>query len=140
MTLTQFGSNSCEELCVRPVLDHVPLASLAATLAEWHRVLTPGAKIMVAVPDMNILAQLFVKPEVKGADKVLVMRMMFGGQVDDTDFHCIGFDLEILGVHRYMAGFEDIRRAPSFGLFHDSSIQDFHGIPISLNVEARKKA
>lgn len=60
--------------------------------------LTPGGKIMVAVPDMNIPAQLFIKPEVKGADNVHVMRMMFGGQLDDTDSHDIGFDLEIVGV------------------------------------------
>jgi predicted SAM-dependent methyltransferase len=79
---------------------------------------------------MNILA-LFVRPEVKGGDKVFVMRMMFGGQIDDTDFHCIGFDLEILGVHLHMAGFEDIRRVPSFGLFQGSSIQDFHGIQLA---------
>jgi hypothetical protein len=66
--------------------------------------------------------------------------MMFGGQLHDTDFHCIGFDLGILGVHLHMAGFEGIRRVPSFGLFQDTSIQEFHGAPISLNVEARKKA
>jgi predicted SAM-dependent methyltransferase len=138
--LGQFATNSIDALYASHVLEHVPYAALAGTLAEWHRVLTPGGKIMVAVPDMNILAQLFVKPEVKGADKVLLMQMMFGGQHDDTDFHCIGFDLEILGVHLHMAGFDDIRRVPSFGLFHDSSMQDFRGVPISLNVQARKKA
>jgi predicted SAM-dependent methyltransferase len=121
------------------VLEHVPYARLPATLKEWHRVLMPGGALMVAVPDMNILAQLFVRPEVKGSDKVLVMQMMFGGQVDDTDFHCIGFDLELLGVHLHMAGFESIARVPSFGLFQDTSTQEFHGIPISLNVEAKKK-
>jgi predicted SAM-dependent methyltransferase len=138
--LAQFAPNSIEALYASHVLEHVPYANLPATLAEWHRVLMPGGKVMVAVPDMNVLAQLFVKPEVKGADKVLVMRMMFGGQLDDTDFHCIGFDLEILGVHLHLAGFADIRRVSGFGLFEDSSNQDFHGIPISLNVEARKKA
>jgi predicted SAM-dependent methyltransferase len=139
-TLEQFDTGSIEELYASHVLEHVPYAHLPATLKEWHRVLMPGGKIMVAVPDMNILAQLFVKPDVIGGDKVFVMRMMFGGQLDDTDFHCIGFDLEILGVHLHMAGFEDIRRVSSFGLFQDTSIQEFYGIPISLNVEARKKA
>lgn len=138
-TLPQFDTNAIEALYASHVLEHVAYADLPATLKEWHRVLTPGGKIMVAVPDMNILAQLFVKHDLKGADKVLVMQMMFGGQLDDTDFHCIGFDLEILGVHLHLAGFEAIRRVPSFGLFQDTSTQEFHGIPISLNVEARKK-
>jgi predicted SAM-dependent methyltransferase len=139
-TLAPFDANSIEALYASHVLEHVPYAELQATLKEWHRVLVPGGKLMVAVPDMNILAQLFVKPEVNGADKVFIMRMMFGGQLDETDFHCIGFDLEILGVHLHMAGFDGIRRVPSFGLFQDTSVQEFHGIPISLNVEAGKKA
>ena len=138
-TLTQFDANAVETLYPSHVLEHVPYAEFQATLKEWHRVLMPGGKLMVAVPDMNILAQLFVKPEVKGADKVFVMRMMFGAQFDVTDFHSIGFDLEILGVHLHLAGFEAIHRVPTFGLFQDTSIQEFHGIPISLNVEARKK-
>jgi predicted SAM-dependent methyltransferase len=101
-------------------------------------VLAPGGKAMIAVPDLNILAQLFIKPEVVGVDKVLIMRMMFGGQIDATDFHCIGFDLEILGVNLHIAGFERIRRVKSFGFFPDSSEIEFHGVPISLNVEAYK--
>lgn len=137
--LAPFQPNSIDAIYASHVLEHVAYPQLPATLKEWHRVLAPGGMLMVAVPDMNILAQLFVKPEMKGADKVLVMRMMFGGQLDATDFHCIGFDLEILGVHLHMAGFEGIRRVPNFGLFQDTSNQDFHGIPISLNVEARKK-
>lgn len=138
--LSQFDTSSIEALYASHVLEHVPYANLSATLKEWHRVVVPGGKIMVAVPDMNILAQLFVSSEIKGADKVFVMRMMFGGQLDKTDFHCIGFDLEILGVHLHIAGFIDIQRVAGFGLFPDTSTQDFRGVPISLNVEARKPA
>lgn len=136
--LSQFDTSSIETIYASHVLEHIPYANLPATLKEWHRVLMPGGKIMVAVPDMNILAQLFVNAEIKGADKVFVMRMMFGGQLDKADFHCIGFDLEILGVHLHLAGFTEIQRVASFGLFPDTSTQDFKGMPISLNVEARK--
>jgi predicted SAM-dependent methyltransferase len=138
--LSQFGTSAIEALYASHVLEHVPYANLSATLKEWHRVLVPGGKIMIAVPDMNILAQLFINSGIKGDDKVSVMRMMFGGQLDKTDFHCVGFDLEILGVHLHLAGFTDIQRVASFGLFADTSIQDFKGVPISLNVEARKPA
>lgn len=136
--LSQFENDTIEALYASHVLEHVPYAEVSRTLKEWHRVLQPGGKAMIAVPDLNILSQLFVKPEVKGADKELVMQMMFGGQSDQTDFHCVGFDLELLGVHLLNAGFEAIRRVPSFGLFQDSSLAEFHGINISLNVEARK--
>lgn len=136
--LSRFATGSAEALYASHVLEHVTYADLPSTLAEWHRVLAPGGEAMIAVPDMNILAQLFVKPEVKGADKVMVMQMMFGGQLDEAGFHYIGFDLELLGVHLYKAGFVDIRRVRSFGLFADTSEMLFHGIPISLNVEAAK--
>ncbi|HVA15472.1 MAG TPA: methyltransferase domain-containing protein [Stellaceae bacterium] len=136
--LSQFASDSIEALYASHVLEHVPYADIPNTLKEWHRVLKPGCKVMISVPDLNILSQLFVKPEVRGADKVLVMQMMFGGQVDRTDFHCVGFDLEILGVHLHNVGFERIRRVQTFGLFQDASVLDFHGIKISLNVEALK--
>jgi hypothetical protein len=65
--------------------------------------------------------------------------MIFGGQPDETAFHSIGFDLELLGIHLHDAGFENIHHVSSFSLFQDSSTQDFHGIPVSLNVEARKR-
>lgn len=136
--LSQFETNSIEALYASHVLEHVPYADIPRTLKEWHRVLAPGGKVMIAVPDMNILSQLFVKPEIKGADKVAVMQMMFGGQTDKTDFHCIGFDLEILGVQLHIAGFANIRRVQGFNLFEDASLTEFHGIKISLNAEARK--
>jgi predicted SAM-dependent methyltransferase len=136
--LSQFSDGSVEELYASHVLEHVPYAELPRTLREWHRVLVPGGKVMIAVPDMNILAQIFVRPELHGADKVMVMQMMFGGQLDETGFHYIGFDLELLGVHLHRAGFEEIKRVPSFGLFQDSSEMEFRGVKISLNVEARR--
>jgi predicted SAM-dependent methyltransferase len=136
--LSRFEPHSFEALYASHVLEHIPYAEVQRTLKEWHRVLKPGGKLMVAVPDMNILSQLFAKPEVKGDDKFLVMQMMFGGQSDAYDFHHVGFDLEILGVHLFNAGFEDIRRVPTFGLFEDSSLTEFHSIKISLNVEARR--
>lgn len=137
--LSQIASESVTALYASHVLEHVPYAEVQRTLKEWHRVLKPGAKLMVAVPDLNILAQLFLKPEVKGDNKFLLVQMMFGGQSDEHDFHCVGFDLEILGTHLFAAGFVDIRRVSTFGLFDDSSLAKFHGIAISLNVEARRR-
>ena len=136
--LSAFADDSIETLYASHVLEHVPYPDLQRTLKEWHRVLAPDGKAMIAVPDMNILAQLFVKPEIRGRDKVLIMRMMFGGQTDETDFHCIGFDLELLGVHLHLAGFAAIRRVPAFGLFEDTSLAEFRGVRVSLNVEATK--
>jgi len=54
LNLAQFGENSIEALYASHVLEHVPYTDLEATLTEWHRVLMPGGKLIVAVPDINI--------------------------------------------------------------------------------------
>jgi len=66
--------------------------------------------------------------------------MMFGGQMDEHDLHYVGFDFEILGQHLLDAGFREIRKVEDFKLYRDTGIQQFAGIPISLNVSAQKPA
>ena len=48
--LAQFEANSIEAVYASHVLEHVPYTDIQATLKEWHRVLMPRGKFMVAVP------------------------------------------------------------------------------------------
>lgn len=114
------------------------MAEMRDTLRHWYRVLQPGGSLMISVPDMNTLAQLFISPNVKGVDKLLVVSMMFGGQSDLHDLHYTGFDFELLSNYLMDAGFRNVTRVPEFGLFNDTSVFKFHGIAISLNVLAKK--
>jgi predicted SAM-dependent methyltransferase len=66
------------------------------------------------------------------------MRMAFGGQMDEFDYHYVGLSYEILTRYLLNAGFSRVERVKSFGLFDDSSLIDYRGEPISLNVVAYK--
>jgi predicted SAM-dependent methyltransferase len=66
------------------------------------------------------------------------MRMIFGGRMTDYDIHYVGLNFEFPGGFLQEAGFREIRRVQEFGLFNDTSRLAFGGLPISLNVEARK--
>ena len=66
------------------------------------------------------------------------MRMMFGGRTTNYDVHYTGFDVNILGHFVLSAGFGEIQRVRDFGIFKDTSTLEAFGVPISLNIVARK--
>lgn len=64
--------------------------------------------------------------------------MMFGGHVDKYDYHVGGLNQDFLQVFLRQAGYGNILRVNSFGLFQDTSGMHFKGVPISVNMNRRK--
>jgi predicted SAM-dependent methyltransferase len=138
--LAQFADASVEAIYASHVLEHVPYRLAEATLKEWHRVLAPGGTIMISVPDLETLANLYVNARTNAQARRFVMQMMFGGQADDHDFHYAGYDAALLAHLMKQAGFVEIARVSEFGVADDTSRMRFFGVPISLNLSARKPA
>lgn len=139
LDLSQFASESVAEIYASHVLEHLDYTKEAFTaLAEFHRVLVPNGKVMIGVPDMDVLAHLFIAPFCSGDAKFFVMRMMFGGQTNLYDYHKAGYNFPFLHTFLERSGFNRIRKVESFGLFSDITEQSFGGVRISLNVEAFK--
>lgn len=140
--LSQFADSTFAEIYASHVLEHLGYQSaLPAALVEWHRVLVPEGRLMVSVPDMDILCELYSRRDLFGPEQRLaIMRMMFGGQVDQYDFHHVGLNQELLTSYLASAGFADVKRVNDFGLFADCSTLNFAGRPISLNLEARRSS
>jgi len=140
--LSAFADNTFSEIYASHVVEHLDYKDeLVATLKEWHRVVVPGGRVLISVPDMDVLAQLFLlKDQLDVQGRFHVMRMMFGGHVDKYDYHVVGLNEEFLTEFLELAGFDNVRRVQNFGLFADTSAMVFGGIPISLNVIAEKPA
>ncbi|HLX79559.1 MAG TPA: methyltransferase domain-containing protein [Burkholderiales bacterium] len=137
--LSRFGNGSIEEIYASHVLEHLGYAKdLLQALKEWHRVLKDGGKAMISVPDFEVLCRLFLDPARDAAQRFYLMRVAFGGQMDPHDFHYVGLTMEILASYLSRAGFSYVEQVDGFGLFEDTSRQDFLGTPISLNVIAWK--
>ena len=122
------------------MLEHFDYANeLETVLKEWYRVLVPGGNMYVSVPDLDILAQLFIaRDRLNANERLFVMRMMFGGHVNEYDYHLVGLNEEFLSYFITRTGFVNIRRVGSFSLFNDTSTKVYKGVPISLNVIAEK--
>ncbi len=136
--LDQFDNESIEEIYSSHTLEHVRRKDILNTLKGINRVLKKGGKFYVSVPDLSILCHTFINPTAPPEVKFHVMGMMFGGQIDDFDYHYAGWTQEFLFDYLGQAGFSEGKRVETFGLFNDTSDYRPYGFPISLNVIAIK--
>ena len=109
-------------------------------LRECLRVLKPAGELMVSVPDMAALCILFVHEKITPDHQWHLMRILFGGEIDEDDFNATGFTADFLGSFLTDAGFENIKCIDDFGLFDDVSTEKLNGISVSLNMKAVKPA
>ena len=93
--LSQFEDNSIEEIYASHVVEHVNQKNIQKTLNGIYRVLNKNGKVYISVPDLDVLCRIFIDPKAPSKVKFHVMRMMFGGQIDDFDFHYFGWNILI---------------------------------------------
>jgi predicted SAM-dependent methyltransferase len=137
--LRHLADSSVIEIYASHVYEHLGyVREFPEALREAHRVLKPGGLFRAGVPDMDVLCRLFLDPALGTDGRAHVMRMMFGGQVDEHDFHRIGLNFELFRAALEGVGFRNVRRVEDFGLFRDTSTLVFAGVRISLNVVAIK--
>jgi predicted SAM-dependent methyltransferase len=133
------ADGACELVYASHVLEHLGYEEeLPRALRECHRVLRPSGRLHVSVPDLAVLAELVLRPDLDAAQRFEVMRMIYGGQVDAHDFHKTGFTWEIMEGMLQDAGFTAIRRIDEHDFFNDTSRYATYGRKISLNVVATR--
>lgn len=136
--LSQFADGSFDTVYASHVLEHVHQREVLDTLIGVRRILKPEGELLVAVPDLDILCHLFINPLASVEVKWKTLRMIIGGQVDQFDYHYVGFNEEMLFDFLERAGFSQAYRVESFGFFNDTSELKPYGFTVSLNVIARK--
>ena len=136
--LDQFEDNSIDEIYASHVVEHVNQNDIENTLKGIYRVLGKNGKIYISVPDMDVLCKIFIDPNSSLDMRWHAMRMMFGGQTDEYDFHYFGWNFLFLNGYLNKVGFKRIEKVKNFSIFKDTSEYAPFGTPISLNVIAYK--
>jgi len=136
--LSSFDDASCGKVYASHVMEHVSQKDFLETLKGIHRILCDGGEFYFSVPDLEALCKLFLDPKLDGQQRFHVMRMIFGGQVDDYDFHFIGLTEEFMTDFFMKAGFSSARRVNTLDLFNDTSSYRVYDKSISLNMIAKK--
>lgn len=139
--LSLFESNSVGMIYASHILEHFHYKlndEVLTTLKEWHRVLKPGGKLLVSVPDLKTLCWLYLNPNFLPEERLYIMTIIFGGHENQYDVHRVGFDFETLGIFIAAAGFESYEQISEFNLFPDCSTIRVLDTLVSLNVIATK--
>lgn len=137
-SLAIFADGTFDVIYASHVLEHFDYyKDLTPVLIEWRRKLKPGGRLMLSVPDLDMLCARFAdKRRYNAGDRYHLMRIIMGGHTDDHDYHLTAFNEEIMAHHLAQAGFGELVRVGEFDFFKDSSGQRFDGQLISLNVVA----
>lgn len=140
LDLSRFEDNTFVELYSSYVFQYFDFAvQLDAFLPECLRILTPGGRINVSVPNTDIIARLYMQRNRLPIEEQLeIVQLLFGKQLNPNDYHKIGFTPEFLPAYLERAGFVNTKMVRDFGYFNDSSQLKFKEVPISLNMIASK--
>jgi predicted SAM-dependent methyltransferase len=102
--LDALPSAAYEEIVAQDVLEHLPRTDTLDTLREWARVLRPGGRLVLRVPDVIGLARLLANRRDLAEQEVLLQNL-FGTQAYPGDFHHFGFTELVLRHYLAAAGF-----------------------------------
>jgi SAM-dependent methyltransferase len=122
--LANYADGSVDEIRAVHVLEHFPRQDVPKVLGEWARVLRPGGRIRVAVPDMKWCLQQYA-----AGIPVDIEGFLMGGQQDADDFHHALFDEP--GLIEMMRTVRLIRPRKWVSEENDCASQ-----AVSLNIEA----
>ncbi len=139
--LSQFPDESISAIYASHVLEHFYYGlnyELSLVLMEWFRVLAPTGQLMISVPNLQTLCWLYCDPKNTKEERFALMRMLFGGQVNEYDVHKVGLDADILAGFLSDVGFANMQIIDEFHLFQDCSALRWKGQLISLNVIVTK--
>ena len=135
-----FDDNTFDLVYSSHVLEHFKRAETQLVINEWVRVLKPGGTIRLSVPSIENLIKIYQASE----DIEYIIGPLMGGQTYPQNFHYNMFDKKSLTKYFENAGCEAVHpwdyRRTSHSKFFDFSQATTWEIPISLNLEARKKS
>jgi predicted SAM-dependent methyltransferase len=137
--LSQFLDESIEEVYASHILEHVSFLKMQNIFNEVFRILKKGGEFFISVPDLEVMTRIFL--EEKEPDyKIQIMKFIYGGQIDEFDFHKCGFWEDLVLNFLKISNFKKYKRVKFFeDKFSDTSQLTYKGIALSLNIVALKE-
>jgi predicted SAM-dependent methyltransferase len=135
-----FDDGSASLVYAAHILEHFPHAEVPRLLREWRRVLRDGGQLLIAVPNLDVIAQMlterrgwFTPPHDPWIGAI------YGGQKDEYDFHKGGFTAVSLAHRLHEADFGAVRQESRF---HDIGEDDgsISPLPFGANVSLNMRA
>ena len=123
--LKDYADNSVDEIRASHILEHFGHNEVPLVLKEWSRVLKPGGRMRIAVPDVEKVMELRSKGD------ELWRGYMMGGQTNENDYHRTVFDYDALNQMMDLVGLVNIR-------IWESDNTDTASHPCSLRLEGTK--
>lgn len=136
--LKRYADGSVEEILASNILEHWPHVQTIEVLREWSRVLRPGGKLYLSVPDFESIVRLW---NTTGRLDDWMIYHLYGEQGYDQQYHYIIFTWPNMRELLANAGFSSAQRVKSlpFGLADASSLLDnVTKQPVALNCIATK--
>ena len=123
----EYSAGSVAEIRASHILEHFDHASVPAVLADWVRVLEPGGRLRLSVPDFDLIC------DARRSRNPKWRHYLMGGQIDANDFHHTVWVEDDLRQTMRAAGLVAIDRWSAEPLALDTASN-----PISLNLEGVK--
>ena len=113
-----FPDNCVVELAAIHLVEHISVWKIVDTFKGWLRILKPGGRLIIEVPNIMELCRHFVSSDSREWDGILscvfgaTNTTGIGDKTNVTSYHKWGWTPESLGAHLAWAGFVDIRIMP----------------------------
>ena len=112
-----FADGSVDAIRLDHVLEHLDQRHGVGALSEARRVLRPGGRIVVGVPDVWRYFHVWVTKTPIPSHKAMLLRGIYGGQTHAGEYHRSGWDAHLLQDVLEAVGFHDIHVRDDDGPF-----------------------
>ena len=128
--LSMFKTNSVTEIFASHVIEHISPYFIQGVLIEWHRILMPGAKLILELPDILECCKQFVTAS--KAERYGLLTTIYGAIENVKVPHLYGWEIENLTDYLHATGFKDVIKLPP-------QIGEGQAKTTAMRVEAVKK-
>jgi tetratricopeptide (TPR) repeat protein len=123
-----YKDNSISEIYSEHALEHVILDRAGKAIIDWYRVLQPGGKLTLRIPDFQQCCENYIKSEPTSYDRLWYKWTIYGiqksqaGEPDDAQIHKSGFSKSEIEIVLKRAGFE-IEKSFNYDGFRTPSVE-----------------